>query len=305
MTAVLSNNAESRLAVALAADATTLSVSAGEGAKFPSLAAGSGNWFPLTLVKASSALEIVRCTERSGDVFTIVRAQEGTEALSFTAGDRVDLRMTTAVVDEINTRIAQAEQALADYIASLGLTGAVMPFPRSTAPTGWLKCNGQAVSRTTYAALFAVIGTTFGAGNGTTTFNLPDMRGETVRGWDDGRGVDTGRAMGSAQAAQGLAHTHTGTTSSDSHNHTFSGTTSTNGNHTHSTSGAPGSGAANYFAYQDGGAYTRSTDPAGNHNHTFSGTTSSDAHTHTFTTSSSGGADMRVRNVALLYCIKT
>lgn len=68
----------------------------------------------------------------------------------------------------------------------------------------WLKDNagsGAAVSRTTYAALFAAIGTTFGAGNGSTTFNLPDLRGEFLRGWDDGRGADTGRVFGSSQGA--------------------------------------------------------------------------------------------------------
>ena len=66
-------------------------------------------------------------------------------------------------------------------------------------PTGWLKCNGALLSRTTYAALFAVIGTTYGAGDGSTTFALPDLRGEFLRGLDDGRGVDGGRALGSAQ----------------------------------------------------------------------------------------------------------
>lgn len=77
--------------------------------------------------------------------------------------------------------------------------GAVMHFARSTAPTGWLKANGAQVSRTAYADLFAAIGTTFGTGDGFNTFNLPDLRGEFVRGWDDGRGVDAGRAIGSAQ----------------------------------------------------------------------------------------------------------
>jgi phage-related tail fiber protein len=71
-----------------------------------------------------------------------------------------------------------------------------------------LECDGAAVSRTTYALLFAVVGTTFGAGNGTTTFNVPDLRGEFVRGWDDGRGVDTGRAFGSTQADALKAHLH-------------------------------------------------------------------------------------------------
>ena len=78
-------------------------------------------------------------------------------------------------------------------------SGAVMHFAMQSAPTGWLKADGSAVSRTQYPALFAAIGTTFGVGDGRTTFNLPDLRGEFVRGWDDGRAIDPGRAFGSAQ----------------------------------------------------------------------------------------------------------
>lgn len=77
--------------------------------------------------------------------------------------------------------------------------GAVLSFAMASAPDGWLKCNGAAVSRTAYAKLFAAIGTLFGAGDGATTFNLPDLRGEFLRGWDDGRGADAGRALGSPQ----------------------------------------------------------------------------------------------------------
>lgn len=77
--------------------------------------------------------------------------------------------------------------------------GTVIWTARSTAPTGYLKANGAAISRTTYATLFSAIGTTYGAGDGSTTFNLPDLRGEFVRGWDDGRGIDSGRVLGSSQ----------------------------------------------------------------------------------------------------------
>jgi len=80
-------------------------------------------------------------------------------------------------------------------------SGEVSYFAMSTAPTGWLKCNGAAISRTTYADLFVAIGTTFGSGDGSTTFNLPDLRGEFLRGYDDGRGVDLSRVFGSAQNA--------------------------------------------------------------------------------------------------------
>ena len=86
-----------------------------------------------------------------------------------------------------------------DDLSGMVPSGTVLYFAGQTAPAGWLKANGAAVSRTAYAALFAAIGTTYGAGDGSTTFNLPDLRGEFMRGWDDGRGIDHGRAFGSAQ----------------------------------------------------------------------------------------------------------
>lgn len=84
-------------------------------------------------------------------------------------------------------------------------SGLVAPFARLTAPSGWLKANGAAVSRTAYADLFAAIGTVWGSGDGFNTFNLPDARSEFIRGFDDGRGVDAGRVFGSNQAATGVA----------------------------------------------------------------------------------------------------
>jgi len=74
-------------------------------------------------------------------------------------------------------------------------------FAANAAPAGWLKANGAAISRATYARLFAAIGTTYGAGDGSTTFNIPDLRGEFLRGFDDGRGADPGRVFGSWQVA--------------------------------------------------------------------------------------------------------
>lgn len=83
-------------------------------------------------------------------------------------------------------------------------SGMVSMFGNSTAPSGWLECNGAAVSRTTYSDLFANISTTFGAGDGTTTFNLPELRGEFIRGWDNARGIDSARVFGSFQYATGM-----------------------------------------------------------------------------------------------------
>ena len=106
-------------------------------------------------------------------------------------------------------------------------TGSVVMFATTSPPTGYLKCNGAAVSRTTYAALFAVIGTTHGAGNGSSTFNVPDLRGEFVRGWDDSRGVDSGRNFGTAQGDNNKQHNHSASASTSispsAHNHVFPG----------------------------------------------------------------------------------
>ncbi|MFA7942072.1 tail fiber protein [Pseudomonas brenneri] len=88
------------------------------------------------------------------------------------------------------------------------LVGASVGFYRDTAPPGFLKENGAAVSRTTYAALFAAIGTKFGAGDGVTTFNLPDSRALFSRALDDNKGIDVGRQMGSTQIQSIQSHNH-------------------------------------------------------------------------------------------------
>jgi len=86
--------------------------------------------------------------------------------------------------------------------------GTVVYHAVSSVPAGYLKANGAAVSRSTYADLFAVLGTGYGSGDGSTTFNLPDLRGEFIRGWDDGRGVDASRVLGSAQTDDLKSHVH-------------------------------------------------------------------------------------------------
>lgn len=86
--------------------------------------------------------------------------------------------------------------------------GSVRYYITTVTPAGHIKANGAAVSRTAYAALFAKVGTFWGAGDGSTTFNVPDLRGEFIRCWDDGRGIDSGRAFGSFQADDIAAHSH-------------------------------------------------------------------------------------------------
>lgn len=87
--------------------------------------------------------------------------------------------------------------------------GEIRTLATASIPVECLECNGQAVSRTKYADLFEVIGVTFGAGNGSTTFNLPDLRGQFIRGWDNGSSVDPGRSFGTNQGDAVGSHTHT------------------------------------------------------------------------------------------------
>lgn len=109
--------------------------------------------------------------------------------------------------------------------------GTIISYASSTAPTGYLKCNGAAISRSTYSSLFSGIGTVFGSGDGSTTFNVPDLRGEFVRGWDDGRSIDTGRAFGSSQSDEFKSHTHT--SNQDLENPNSSGITQGAGGRSH------------------------------------------------------------------------
>lgn len=129
-------------------------------------------------------------------------------------------------------KLASAVQAL------LMPAGSVAPYAGSTEPTGWLFCAGQAVSRTTYAALFAVLGTTYGAGDGSSTFNLPDLRGRTVAGRDNMGGTAASRltaagsgVTGNTLGASGGAETHVLTTAQiPAHQHFVANTVSTTAN---------------------------------------------------------------------------
>ena len=99
--------------------------------------------------------------------------------------------------------------------------GVVIYHAANTAPTGFIKANGASISTSTYSDLFAVIGYTFGGSGG--SFNVPDLRGEFLRGWDDGRGVDSGRNFGSSQTDDFKSHTHTITTRQSTTNSATSG----------------------------------------------------------------------------------
>jgi len=106
------------------------------------------------------------------------------------------------VIADSESSFSLKKLSLSNLKANITPAGSVIAYPSTSAPGGYLECNGAALSRTTYSDLFAVIGTTYGAGNGSTTFNIPDLRGEFIRGFDNGRGVDGGRAIGTEQISQ-------------------------------------------------------------------------------------------------------
>lgn len=119
------------------------------------------------------------------------------------------------------TDMNRIETGIADATAHIAPTGVVLEYIAGVAPTGWLLCDGEAVSRSTYADLFAIIGTKFGVGDGSTTFNLPDLRGRTPVGFDSTQsefnalGKTGGAKTHTLTSAQMPSHTH-----SIAHTHT-------------------------------------------------------------------------------------
>lgn len=186
---------------------TSLVVQSGHGARF-----GTAPFYAIVhqdgVLPTLDSAEIILVTARSTDTFTITRAQKGTTAQSIATTWRISLPVLSEDVTPV---------------------GAVTPFAGTTEPTGWLLCYGQAVSRTTYKALFDLIGTTYGSGDGSTTFNLPDLRGRVVAGQDDMGGSSANRLTGlsggvdgDVLAAAGGAEAHTLTTAEmPAHTHDY------------------------------------------------------------------------------------
>ncbi|WP_291814035.1 phage tail protein [Limnobacter sp.] len=168
-------------------------------------------------------------------------------------------------------------------------TGSVHLMAGNNVPSGYLKCNGQAVSQTTYAALYQVIGATYG--QTATTFNLPDLRGEFVRGWDDSRGVDSGRDFGSAQGHEFFSHNHVITDPGHSHSindpghfHNVAYTNSDNGD----------------GVIEESGTGFNGFEPTEN-----ATTNISINLNHTGISIQNQGSEARPRNIAMMYVIKT
>lgn len=203
-------------------------------------------------------------------------------------------------------------------LLGLDIAGAVVYFAMASPPGGWLKANGAQVSRTTYARLFARIGTTYGVGDGASTFNLPDGRGEFLRGWDDGRTLDNGRTFGSVQSGMLLSHAHGLNDPGHAHGvydpgHAHGAWTDAQGQHTHGfvapqVSGI-GSGSGGVIARLVDGDVGKQTDGAGNHGHNVGiGASGTGVAIYAAGTGQSvqaaGGYENRPRNLALLACVK-
>ena len=219
----------------------------------------------ITLAVSYPAGSVIHCYQNE--------ALDGIAGATETVKGLIELATQAEATDGTDATRAITPKTLAAVIAAALANstpaGAVQAFARGTPPTGWLRCNGAAVSRSTYNSLFAAIGTTFGAGDGSTTFNVPDLRGEFIRGLDDGRGVDSGRLIGTSQSHMLQTHTHGAIGS------ILNGAVATN----------PGDAGRNtVVSYNDaaGNAKLNTTTP-------ISGTS---------------GSETRPRNVALLYCIK-
>jgi phage-related tail fiber protein len=146
--------------------------------------------------------------------------------ISVTTGKLADTSVTTGKLADTSVTTAKlADTAVTTAKLDFGITGMVAFFLGNAAPLGWLKLNGALLSRTTYDALWAyaqasgnivtdaawLAGATgsFSQGDGSTTFRVPDARGEFLRGWDDGRGIDIGRTFGSTQSHALQSHNHT------------------------------------------------------------------------------------------------
>jgi microcystin-dependent protein len=250
---------------------------------------------------------------------------------------KIDIDGTLSSNSDANLATQKAIKTYIDFITSnlqtaiAGLstvpTGSVFYIVQPTAPAGYLVCDGSLHSITSYPSLFAAIGYSYG-GSGS-TFRLPDLRGEFIRGHDGGRGVDLGRALGSSQ--EDLTESHI-------HSTTLSGTTDLGGAHTHNASSSvndsghqhlmPGddqlqfaNGAAGWPARSAGGfGYDARSTPGGGGqiwltSDSATGITvatslaTSPTHTHSVSvsgsTSATGGAETRPRNVALTPIIKT
>ena len=173
---------------------------------------------------AVSASSTMAATTFSSNI--TMNAQSDVRFADADSSNYIALQAPTSVSANVTFSLPAADGSSGDVLqtdgsGSLSFTpsvpaGSVIPYAGSTAPSGWLLSYGQAISRSTYAALFTIIGTTYGIGDGSTTFNVPDLRGRLVAGQDDMGGTSADRLTGQSGGvdgdtlgASGGAETHT------------------------------------------------------------------------------------------------
>ena len=207
---------------------------------------------PALFVKQTGANDIADFLDESGSIFKIADSGQitigGTGSGSLPnkvsiSGNLSASGLHTCISDSINTSSSiiaastTAVKAAYDLASLICITALVLPYAGVNAPNGWVFCYGQAISRTTYSALFVVIGSTYGNGDGSTTFNVPDMRGRVIAGVDNMGGTAAGRISAfsaTSVGASGGADTVTLTSDQSglpAHNHGI-----TDGGHSHSAS---------------------------------------------------------------------
>ena len=237
--------------------------------------------------------------------------------MSVLTADQKGLNLNGSTINNVGNGNLEGQAIILSQLQIYVPTGTVKTFAGASAPAEWLLCNGSEVSRTTYENLFSTIGTTYGSGDGSTTFNVPNLQGKVPIG-SDGETYILGNSGGSKTHALTVneiaTHTHAGSSDSAG-SHTHTGTTNNAGGHSH-TNNAVGSNpsnsdsAGNFGVIQqsyggqgvtptgfDNGnsgtelniyqSFALTINSVGDHSHGFT-TGSSGSHTHTFTTESTG-----------------
>jgi len=252
----------------------------------------SGNTPPLpgTIVSTGDTILPSQHNPFVNDVYAMI-----TQSLSRDGqgGMRSNLDMSGFRITNLGSPTLDTDVSTLGQVKDAMPVGAVVDFAGSTAPSKWALCFGQAISRAGNPDLFAAIGTTYGAGDGSTTFNIPDLRGRVTAGKDDMGGTSSTRlsAFWSALSTTlggvfGTASHILTTGQMPSHTHNVSGTTSSSGEHSHEMLGRSGSDTFGpYVGGSSTNAETKTTQTSGVHSHTVSGTAeasgSGEQHTNT------------------------
>ena len=158
----------------------------------------------------------------SGDASTIVFKKD--EYITITEAENILINIVKSGSSKHSLNSDKLENNNLEQVLTKALPkSTIITVPTSVVPDGFLECNGAELSRDLYSDLFDAIGTVYGAGDGSTTFNIPDLRGEFIRGFDSGRGIDAGRIIGTYQKGSLIAgndnqDTYNGTTQNILHN---------------------------------------------------------------------------------------